>query len=73
MENVEDVKHWLREVLNGKDLGELRWIVDAKIEAARMLIEIWKEERKDSPPPVDGHCCWVEAVGARRLPPHTRG
>ena len=50
MENVEDVKKWLREVLNGKDLGELRWIVDAKIEAARMLIEIWKEERKDSPP-----------------------
>ena len=50
MENVEDVKHWLREVLTGKDLGELRWIVDAKIEAARMLIEIWKEEKKDSPP-----------------------
>ena len=50
MENVEDVKKWLREVLTGKDLGELRWIVDAKIEAARMLIEIWKEEKKDSPP-----------------------
>ncbi len=50
MENVEDAKHWLREVLNSKDLGELRWIVDAKIEAAWVLIEIWKEERKDSPP-----------------------